>query len=251
MKTIHLISAAAALIAASSAHAQSNAVTNGDFANGLIAWTVEGDVSTVGSANKRVSLTTASRDFQDDAPLPDGFNNNSGNAAIFFGDAPNLAGLDFTVLDAAADSTGNSFTYEGSAIRQNFFARAGDVLTVRFDWAFLSADTEQADFGFVAINNTVVNFVNAFSAPKASTFSGTFGDLNSVNWNWTTVDYAFTATTTGMVSLTLGVVDVNDVVGTSELRVDNIHVSAVPEPETWGLALAGLLIAGVAARRRV
>lgn len=248
MKTIHIFSAAA-LIAAGSAQAQSNAITNGDFANGLIAWTVEGDVSVLGTT-KRAALTTASVAYQDDAPLGEGFNNNSGNAAIEFTQAPNLAGLDFTVLDAAADATGNSFTYEGSAIRQNFFARAGDVLTVRFDWAFLSADTAQADFGFVAINDTVVNFVNATSAPLASTFNGTFGDLNNVTWNWTTVDYSFTATTTGTVSLALGVVDVNDTQGTSELRVDNINVSAVPEPETWGLALAGLLIAGVAARRR-
>jgi PEP-CTERM motif len=248
MKAIHLFSAAA-LIAAGSAHAQSNAIQNGNFANGLIAWTVEGDVSVEGSA-KRATLTTASLAYQDDAPLAAGFNNNSGNAAIEFSQAPNLAGLDFTVLDAAADASGSAFTYEGSAIRQNFFARAGDVLTVRFDWAFLSADTANADFGFVAINNTVVNFVNATSAPLASTFNGTFGDLSNVTWNWTTVDYTFTATTTGTVTLALGVVDVNATDGTSELRVDNINVSAVPEPETWGLALAGLLIAGVAARRR-
>lgn len=248
MRTIHILTAAA-LVTTGTAQAQTNAITNGDFSSGpsgLLAWVVEGDVAVVGPT-RRAALTTASVLYEDDAPLAAGFNNNSGQAAVEFGLAPNLVGLDYAVLDAAA---GGAATFEGSAIRQDFFANAGDTLTVRFDWAFLSADTTNADFGFVAINNTVVNFVNATSAPLASTFNGTFGDMDNVTWNWSTVDYTYTATTTGTVSLALGVVDVNGVDGTSELRVDNLHVTAVPEPETWGLALAGLLVAGVAARRR-
>jgi hypothetical protein len=52
------------------------------------------------------------------------------------------------------------------------------------------------------------------------------------------------------VRLVLGVVDLNDDLSTSELRLDNISVSAVPEPETIAMLLAGLGVIGAAARRR-
>jgi hypothetical protein len=247
MKTIRNLIAAATLAAmgTTAAMAQSTTFTNGNFATGTFAgWTTLGDVSLVGS-QKRAALTTASVAYEDDHPNPAGFNNNSGTAAVDFAFAPDLAGVDFAKLDAI-----NGTTYEGSAIRQNFIATAGDTLTIHFDWAFLSADTDFADFGFLAINDTVVKIVDTNSTPLASSFNGVFGDLNDVTWSWTGVDFTYTANSTGAVSLVIGVADVNDYNGTSELRVDNITVSAVPEPEAYALALAGLLVAGSLARRR-
>ena len=48
-----------------------------------------------------------------------------------------------------------------------------------------------------------------------------------------------------------GVIDIGDTQYTSQLRVDNIAVSAVPEPETYALMLAGLgLIGGYVGRRQ-
>lgn len=38
--------------------------------------------------------------------------------------------------------------------------------------------------------------------------------------------------------------------GKGSINVDNIGVSAVPEPQTWSLALMGLVMAGLMARRR-
>lgn len=248
MNALHSISAAIALCIASAAPAMAQGTTfaNGDFAGGSLAnWTTAGDVVVAGT-KQVVALTTASVDFEDDAPLEAGFNNRSGNAAVDFSYAPDLAGVSFASLDTA----GGEFTYEGSAIRQDFYANAGDTLTVKFDWAFLSADTTYKDFGFLSINNTVVKFVDALSAPAASQFNSTFGDLNQVTWGWTNASYTYTAAASGNVSLVLGAVDVGDYNGTSELRVDNISVSAVPEPESYAMLLAGLALMGGIARRR-
>jgi hypothetical protein len=251
MKALHSISAAIVLCIASAAPAmaQGTTFTNGNFAGGSLAsWTTDGDVLVVGT-NKVAALTTASVEFQDDLPLDAGFNNNSGTAAVDFSSAPNLAGVSFASLDTA----GGEATYEGSAIRQDFFATAGDTLTVKFDWTFLSTETgtgTKADFGFLAINGTVFKFVDAFSAPVSSQFNSTFGDFNQVSWGWANASYTYTAASTGAVSLVLGVVDVGDYNSTSELRIDNISVSAVPEPESYAMLLAGLGLMGAIARKR-
>ena len=249
MKTLHTIAAAAALIAGgiSPALAQGTTFQNGAFnGNSLANWTTAGDVVITGPRSV-VALTTASVDYDDDVMSSPGFNNRSGTAAVDFYVAPDLAGISFANLDATA---GNS-TFEGSAIRQDFIANAGDILTVKFDWTFLSADKNYADFGFLAVNNTIVKFADAFSAPAASSFNGTFGDFNNVNWGWANATYTYTASATGAVSFALGVVDVGDSSYTSELRVDNITVSAVPEPESYLMLLAGLGLMGSIARRRI
>jgi len=266
MKSLRSISAAVALCVASIAPAMAQGTTfaNGSFDAGsssLASWTTEGDVMVVGATNV-AALTTASLGFQDDFPLPAGFNNNSGTAAVDFFYASDLAGVSFAALDAVSGVDADGFengAIEGSAIRQNFFATAGDVLTVKFDWTFLSAEKEingiaaNPDFGFLAINGSAVKFIDALSAPAVSQFTGTFVDLNKVNWGWSGIEYTYTADTTGAVSLVLGVVDVVDSSYTSELRVDNISVSAitaVPEPESYAMLLAGLALMGGIARRR-
>ena len=248
MKALHSIAAVVALCAAgiAPAMAQSTTFQNGNFdGNSLNNWSSFGDVTVTGPKSV-ASMTTASVDYQDDAPLDAGFNNRSGTAAVDFFSASDLAGVSYASLDAAAGDS----TYEGSAIRQNFYANAGDTLTVKFDWAFLSGDQTYADFGFLAINGSVVKFADAFSTPSASQFTGTFGSFNNVSWGWTNANYTYTATTSGNVSLVLGVADVGDASYTSELRVDNISVSAVPEPTTYAMLLAGLALMGTIARRR-
>lgn len=254
MKTLHLIAAAAALTAASMAPAmaQSTTFTNGSFdnaTNNLTGWQSFGDVAVMGS-RKMAALTTASAGFEDDFPLPAGSNNLSGTPAVdFFAPGMNsLGGVGLAALDAVG---GNGFAYEGSAIRQDFVATAGNTLTVRFDWAFLSADTTNADFAFIAINNQVVKFMDAQSvAPAVSNFTGTFGDFSQVNWGFNGADFSYTPTGNGVVSLVVGVVDYDGADLTSELRVDNFTVSAVPEPETYAMLLAGLGLMGAVARRR-
>jgi PEP-CTERM motif len=248
MNIVNQLAAAAALsvLTTTYAFAQSTTFQNGSFTNGLTNWSTAGDVLATTTGRRIAILSNASTDFQDDFPLAAGFNNNSGTAAIDFFFSNNLAGVPVQSLDNFGGTS-----YEGSAIRQNFMATAGNQLTVNFDWAFLSADTTNADFGFVAINDRVVSFVNINSNPLASRFTGSFGDFNNVTWSFTNNSYTYIPTSSGAVSLVIGVVDILDSSGTSELRIDNVSVSAVPEPEAFAMLLAGLgLVGGVAARRR-
>lgn len=252
MNTSYKLIAVAALCAlgAPAAFAQGTTFANGNFDGGSLAnWTVEGDVSVIGS-RKAVALTTASVSNQDDYPLQEGANNLSGTAAVDFSSAASFANLSIDSFDIGG------FAYEGSAIRQEFTAIAGNTLTVNFDWTFLSAEKAvgnipaNPDFGFLAINGTVVKIIDALSAPAVGQFDGNFVGFDDSGWVWTTNSYSYTPTTTGLVSLALGVVDIGDYNYTSELRVDNITVSAVPEPESYAMLLAGLAFIGGIARRR-
>jgi len=248
MKALHSIAAAVVIssVGIVPAMAQTNSLQNGSFAgSSLSSWTSFGDV-VVSGPNNVAALTTASSAFDDDAPLSAGFNNRSGAAAVDFFNASDLAGVSFGSLDNAI----GGFTYEGSAIRQDFYANAGDILNVKFDWAFLSGDQANSDFGFLAINGSVVKFVDAFAPLSASQFNGSFGSFDNVTWDWKNADYTYTANANGNVSFVLGVVDVGDSSFTSELRVDNISVVAVPEPETYAMLIAGLAMMGAIARRR-
>ncbi|MBA4261983.1 MAG: hypothetical protein C0443_08225 [Comamonadaceae bacterium] len=246
MKTVRTLVAAAALcvVGTAPALAQSSALTNPNFDHGLASWDAFGDVTVLGSARRAV-LSTASVAHDDDGLRP-GFNNNSGNAPVDFAFVPNLAGVPLSSLDNPV----NGFVTEGSAIRQTFHATAGDFVNVSFDWAFLSMDSVPNDFAFVAVNDTVVRFADANST--GSRFDGTFGDFSVVNWSWTSNSFRYTASTSGIQSLVLGVVDTGDYNLTSELRVDNIamHITPVPEPETYAMLLAGLALMGSIARRR-
>ncbi len=65
------------------------------------------------------------------------------------------------------------------------------------------------------------------------------------NMGWTTQSFSFVATST---SSTLHFASLQDSAG--GVALDNISVSAVPEPETYALLLAGLGLMGAIARRR-
>lgn len=246
MKTTRQLLAAAALIVTGVAPALAQGTTfqNGSFDAGQTGWTLWGDAQIRTTGSKTAVLSTATTAYEDDAPLPAGFNNNSGVSPVNFYEAPSIAGLLPTALDIGG------YAIEASAISQDFFATAGDTLSIKFDWAFLSTESINPDFAFIAINDTVVKFTDAFTLPNVSTFNNTFGDFNDVAWGWSNASFSYTANASGAVRLVLGVVDLNDDLSTSELRLDNISVSAVPEPETIAMLLAGLGVIGAAARRR-
>lgn len=247
MKSIHQIAAAAALafVAASPALAQSSTFQNGSFdGNSLTGWQTFGDVRTV---DGRVSMTTASTAFDDDnlGAGNEGFLNESGTPAVDFSVEGTLAGIPVTSFDIGG------YAYEGSGIRQSFSALAGNTLNISFDWAFSSTDTTNPDFGFIAINDSVHKFVDTGSQYLTGKFLGSFVDAQNVTWNWFNSTYSYDANTDGSLSLALGLVDINDFSYTSRLRIDNVTVSAVPEPETYALMLTGLgVLAGVMRRRQ-
>lgn len=221
MKSLRHLIAAAALCVVGTAPAFAY-VTNGSFTDGLTGWQTIGDVSVQGVA-KRATLTTAYMD----GDLEEFFNH-SGVSAVDVNDLAPFAGVNVPDLDVGGTA------YEGSAMKQTFNVAAGDMLSLDFWFGLTSQDTGVdgfQDLAFVAIDGLVVQ-----------TF--TLGMLPSVG------QFSYQFLTGGPVTLAFGIVDINDFAGVSEFRLDNISVSAVPEPETIAMLLAGLGVVGATVRRR-
>ena len=148
----------------------------------------------------------------------------SGTDALWIDDLE--GGLALTPYSLGADA------YEGSAFSKSFTSGAGS--TFSFNWT-LSTDAFDAGFAdraFAVINGTVVTLGSVAPGVVSGLFSHTFA-------------------TGGPRTISFGVVDVNDVAGNSRLSVSHMSVTAVPEPETYALLLAGLgLMAAAAARKR-
>lgn len=204
------------------------AVTNGDFSIDLAGWDAVGDASVQSGA----ALLTSAYDAGDDAS---GNFNFSGASAQ---DAPLLesqAGL-------ASGALGNA--WDGSLIKQTFTVNAGDTLS--FQWNFLSNEdgvSGQPDFGFVVIGGTLTQLGGV---AQATITPGLNGFAAQTGWN----TFSQTFANAGSVTLALGVVDVNDTVTTSALMVDQVTLSAVPEPGALMLLGAGMVFTGWSQRRR-
>ena len=78
---------------------------------------------------------------------------------------------------------------------------------------------------------SLTNAGQGWSASSLSTQSITFAQAGSVTLAW-------------------AVGDVNDYGATSLLSIGNVSVTAVPEPQSMALLLAGLSVAALAVRRR-
>jgi hypothetical protein len=212
-----------AIGAACAAPAARAGIVNGSFESGLAGWNTFGDAAAVSG---ELVLTTASARFDDDAPAPAGAFNVSGNDAApaggsletFVGVAPGA--LDPDPVDAVQ-------AFEGSAAGQGFLAQAGSVLSFR--WNLTSLDALPGDYAFVVIDGQMTRFAWG-PQPGDGEFSATFSSG-------------------GMHQLAFGVVDVGDFNGTSALRVDSVQVSAVPEPASVLLMLAGLGAIALTRRR--
>lgn len=225
MKSIRTLIAAAALCVAGAApaFAQSTTFTNGDFSAGLSGWDTLGDVS-VSNAGRAV-LTTAYLDG--DFVEGDELFNLSGSSAAWVDEVESFAGLTSGVL--GSDAT------EGSVLLQSFTVSAGDSISLEFWFGLATQETNAADyndFAFVAVNGEVQQVVSLTDASRSGQFS-------------------FQFLTGGTAELAFGVVDVGDTAGVSYFIVDNVNVTAVPEPSSYAMLLAGMAIMGsVAARRR-
>ena len=179
----------------------------------LHTWTAAGDVAVDSASTAR--LTTA---YLDEAPVSTG-------AALLF-DALESALL-LPAGSLAAD------TIEGSGLQLSFAAVAGT--TLQFDWRLSTVDFDpaQADRAFVLIDG---NVLAALGTVAASTVSGHF---------------SHTFSSAGTHALAIVVMDVAAADRVSTLALSNLHVSAVPEPGSWALLLAGLGVVGVAGLRRL
>lgn len=178
----------------------------------LQTWTAAGDVVLDNPGTAR--LTTA---YLDEAPL-------SAGAALLF-DALETA-LSLPAGSLAAD------TIEGSGLQLSFAAVAGT--TLQFDWQLSTVDFDptQADRAFVLIDGSLLAPLGTVAA-------------NSVSGHFS---HSFAGA--GTQALAIVVMDVATADRVSTLVVSNFSVSAVPEPGSWALLLAGLGVAGVAGAKR-
>ncbi|GAA5163605.1 PEP-CTERM sorting domain-containing protein [Viridibacterium curvum] len=214
------------------------APANGNFSGGLTGWEAAGDVAVLGST-AFAQLTTATLGG-DDLPAAAGAFNVSGNAAAASGGLESFLGLSAGALDP--DAAGFVFASEGSAIRQTVTVSAGDTLS--FEWNFLSNEAgfaAQPDYAFVVIGGNLIRLADsAGSLSPSAVYGGETG----------TRHFSYTFTSGGSVVLGFGVVDAVDGSVSSALTLDAVQISPVPEPTAVAMFLAGLGIAGFAARRQ-
>lgn len=178
----------------------------------LRTWTAAGDVLVDSAANAR--LTTA---YADESPL-------SAGSALLFDELETALSLPAGSL--AAD------TIEGSGLQLSFAAAAGTTLS--FDWLLSTVDfdAQQADRAFVLIDG---GWLVSLGTVTASTVAGQFS-------------HQFTGA--GDHAMAIVVMDVAAADRVSTLTLSNLQVSAVPEPGSWALLLAGLGGVGVASLRK-
>ena len=146
------------------------------------------------------------------------------------------AALLFDALETALSLPAGSLaadTIEGSGLQLSFAAVAGSRL--QFDWRLSTVDFDpaQADRAFVLIDG---NVLTPLGTAAASTVSGHF---------------SHTFSSAGTHALAIVVMDVAAADRVSTLALSHLSVSAVPEPGSWALMLAGLGVVGVAGRRRL
>jgi hypothetical protein len=175
-------------------------------------WTAVGDV-TINAADA-ATLTTA---WDDESPL-------SGRGALDYSLFEPAIGVPFDTLGGD--------TFDGSALSQNF-AAPGSV-TIGFHWTLTTPNPDPlfADRAFALVDGQPVRVLGAATTDAQSG------------------DFSFNFAGAGPHRLTIGVVDVGDAVGVSTLAISGLTVSAVPEPGTWALLLAGGIAIGRLARRR-
>lgn len=222
----------------------------------LQGWQTAGDVSvqsgTVLGANlgstEAFVLGTASAILEDDGLAAAGAYNVSGQGAV---DAGQPGGVE-SPLSLPLGMFGAEAT-EGSSMGQSFSVQAGDSIHFEFRLLTRTADDDTASVDDGAwFTSTSTSGQPSAMAYKLADLSALTGATRNAGWldsGWLSFDLVFTQSQ----QLTLGwaVVDQGSYADTSLLAVRGLSMTAaVPEPESWGLAVLSLGLLGAATRRR-
>jgi MYXO-CTERM domain-containing protein len=221
----------------------------------LQGWQSTGDVSVqsgtvlgadLGSTESFV-LGTASAVLEDDALAAAGAFNLSGQSAVDAGQpggVESALGLPLGMFGAEG--------YEGSAMGKSFSVQAGDSIHFAFRLLTRTADADIASVvdsaWFTSVSSSGQTSVLAYKLADLNDLSGATRSNGWLDSGWLSFDLAFTQTQ----QLTLGwaVLDQGSYTDTSLLAVRGLSITAaVPEPESWGLAVLSLGLLGAARRR--
>ncbi|WP_235914628.1 PEP-CTERM sorting domain-containing protein [Rugamonas rivuli] len=165
-----------------------------------------------------------------------------------------LMNFDGVTTYAAVDEFYNGGTDSAGAFGVNYGVSYHDFLTVDGSYGQTSLPNLAYNGVEMAVANVAAGFTSlsftsgAFSTSYMDVYSGLNGTgtlLGSVQLG--SNPYAFAAT-----SVTFSGVAQSFVLrgGSGQAGIDDVQITTVPEPETYGMMLAGLALVGVAARRK-
>jgi hypothetical protein len=173
-----------------------------------------------------------------------GYTNQSGNNAVSVTTIGSFLGESTSSIrdGTATGQEGSAFTIMLGTLT------AGTTITFNYD--FLTNEIspgQHNDFAFWELNSGTIHiFADTTSASLHPTTGA--GNPFALETGYQTV--TITITTTGTYTLGLGVMDATTTDNPSGLLIDNIQVTAVPEPTTIGFSVAGAALL-VALRKRI
>ena len=199
--------------------------------------------------SKQLLLTTIGN-----ADVGAGYGSQSGTNAVPVNGTSGLAaffGIPTTTINNGVGANGT----EGSGFKESFGFSAGDTLSFNYDFMTQEPTTGGAkDFAFVVLLDNVGNVVQySVIANYANATLATSGAGNPFGNETGYQTFQLTVPTTGSYTLGFGVVDTGNAAtdtNPSGLLVDNIQVTAVPEPTTIAFSIAGAVLL-VALRSRI
>jgi hypothetical protein len=211
-------------------------INNGDFSGGLAGWATAGNVAVdaasaygppAGGLGAQAVMGTA-----------------DSTSFLFGGSVVNAAAMDaFTGMPAGSMAGFGGVV--GSALAQSFTSGAGDTLS--FSWKFMTNEPQNSpsnDRAFMVLDGVMSTLTTVQTAALVGFSASPLLDETAY------ASFTLSGLSAGSHKLVFGIIDVPDSLGASVLAVTAVGVSAVPEPGSWALMLAGAAVLGGLQRRR-